>query len=188
MLTDGQGNVKKWGAVQYGVTTWQDPSTWITYNNRRYTVNNFKLFNQSCPRCTEYINVGARYPWATIKQIDKVSSFTKCKDLCTRHVECKVWVFDRSDKECKLKSEEGQMKPDKSEKVSGTRACFDYNSDNNNDSGTDNGDGGDTGGDNGGGNGSDSYTGGGSGSGGDTGGGSGSGSDTGGDNGSGSDY
>ena len=42
VLTDGQGNVKKWGAVQYGVATWQDPSTWITHDNRQHTVTNFK--------------------------------------------------------------------------------------------------------------------------------------------------
>ena len=124
VLTDGQGQVKKWGAVQYGVTTWQDPSTWITYDNRQYTVSNFKSFNQSCPRCTEFINYGTRYAGATFKDIQKVPSFYKCKDLCTKHVECKVWVFDRSDKECNLKSEEGKIKSDKTAKVSGTRACF----------------------------------------------------------------
>ena len=30
VLTDNQGNVKKWGVVEYGAMSWQDPSTWIT--------------------------------------------------------------------------------------------------------------------------------------------------------------
>ena len=125
VLTDNQGHVKKWGIVEYGTMSWQDPSTWMTYESRQYTVSNFKLFNQSCPRCTEFLHFGARYPGNNIKKVEGVQSFTECKDLCTTHgVECKVWTFTVSKKECKLKSEKGNTVKD-GDKVSGTRVCFD---------------------------------------------------------------
>ena len=107
-----------------GAISWQDPSTWITYESRQYTESNFKLFNRSCPRCTEVRNVAVRYPGTTIKRVEKVSSYTECKDICTREVECKVWTFTRSDENCRLKSKNTVIKTD-SDKVSWTRACFD---------------------------------------------------------------
>ena len=123
VLTDNQGHVKKWGAVQYGVTTWQDPSTWITYDNRRYTVTNFKLVNQSCPVCTEYVDFGTRYTGDEFKKVEGVLSFTECKNLCTEHDECEVWTLNRSIHQCKLKKRKIDVISD-GDIVSGTRACF----------------------------------------------------------------
>ena len=123
MLTDGQGKIKKWGAVQYGVTTWQDPSTWITSYDRQYAVSNFKLVVQSCPICTEHVNFGARYTGDDFKRIENILSFTKCKDLCTGHNDCEVWTLNRSMKQCKLKKKKGKVISD-IKVVSGTRACF----------------------------------------------------------------
>ena len=126
VLTDNQGCVKKWGMVEYGTMSWQDPSTWITYDSRQYTVSNFILFKQSCPRprCTDIIHFGVRYPGNDIEEFEGIPSFTKCKDLCTRHVEYNAWTFTISKKECKLKSEKGNTVKD-GDKVSGTRVCFD---------------------------------------------------------------
>ena len=132
VLTDNQGHVKKWGIVEYGTMSWQDPSTWITYDSRQYTVSNFKLFNQSCPRprCTDVLHFGVRYPGATMKIVENVSSYAKCKDICTGHVECKVWTFSTSDKKCRLKSKIEKISSDDGSKISGTRACSAYSSDN----------------------------------------------------------
>ena len=125
VLTDDQGNIKKWGAVQYGVATWQDPSTWITYGNRQYTVSNFKLSNQSCPVCnhTEVVEFRTYYAGDPLKVIDKISSYAECKNLCTGHNECEVWTWDGYIKQCKLKRRKIEVIPD-GDIVSGTRACF----------------------------------------------------------------
>ena len=128
VLTDGQGHVKKWGIVEYGALSWQDPSTWITYDKRQYTVSNFKLFNRSCPRCTEFVYFEARYLGDTMEIVKDVSSHAKCKDHCSRHDECKVWILDTLRNICRLKSEKDEMKSEKG-KVSGTRACYGENSD-----------------------------------------------------------
>ena len=130
VLTDNQGHVKKWGAVQYGVATWQDPSTWITYDNRKYTVSNFKLVNQSCPVCRERVAFGTRYTGDNFKKIENVLSFTDCKNLCTGNNECEVWTLNRSMKQCKLKKRKFNVISD-GKIVSGTRACFNENSENN---------------------------------------------------------
>ena len=124
VLTDDQGNVKKWGAVQYGVATWQDPSTWITYDNRQYTVSNFKLSNQSCPECTEVVHSDTRYTGDDFKMVENISSYTDCKNLCTKFNECEVWTWDKKTrKQCKLKKKKMDIKSDKGI-VSGTRGCF----------------------------------------------------------------
>ena len=124
VLTDDQGNVKKWGAVQYGVATWQDPSTWITYDNRQYTVSNFKLSNQSCPECTEVVHSDTRYTGDDIQMVENIPSYTDCKNLCTKFNECEVWTWDKKTrKQCKLKKKKMDIKSDKGI-VSGTRGCF----------------------------------------------------------------
>ena len=137
VLTDGQGHVKKWGAVQYGVTTWKDPSTWITYDNRQYTVNNFKLLNHSsvCPKCTEFIEFDTGYPYNLVKSVEGVSSYRECKDLCTSHVKCKVWTYWTDIHSCRLRSKKDEVSI-RSGRISGTEACYGFISETSGTSGT----------------------------------------------------
>ena len=127
VLTDNEGHVKKWGAVQYGVMSWRDPSTWVTHDNRQYTVNNFKLLNHSsvCPKCTEFIDAGAGYPLNLVESVEGISSYTECKDLCTRHIGCKVWTLLSLEQTCRLKSEKGSVWRTK-HRISGTQACYGF--------------------------------------------------------------
>ena len=136
VLTDGQGNVKKWGIVEYGVATWQDPSTWTTYDNRQYTVNNFTGLNHSsvCPKCTEIVDFGVAYPGDNTKDEDTdldliagISFATECKNRCTKHPDCIFWTLTISKKECRLKSKK-RFSQKHADKISGTQSCYDYSS------------------------------------------------------------
>ena len=126
--------MKKWGAVEYGAMAWQDPSTWMTYDNRQYTVSNFKGLNHTsvCPKCTEFIDIGAGYPGYKIDTIENVRSFTECKDLCTKHAQCKAWTLSRSDEKCRLKSKKELVERKKGleskKRISGTEACYGFTS------------------------------------------------------------
>ena len=127
VLTDNQGQVKKWGAVQYGVATWQDPSTWITYDNRQYTVTNFKGQKHSsvCNNCTEIIEDGICYISVDLREVKNVLTMEECKDLCTSVEECTVFSYKKDVKRCYLKK--GKRRSSVcTDCVSGTQACYGY--------------------------------------------------------------
>ena len=125
VLTDNQGHVKKWGVVEYGAMWWQDPSTWITYDHRQYSVSNFKSSNHSsvCPKCTEVLEFNVGYPHNDVKMVKGFSTFTECKDACTDHVDCAVWTFNSKSSKCYLKRKIVERK-NGNVKVSGTQACY----------------------------------------------------------------
>ena len=130
VLTDDQGNVKKWGAVQYGVATWQDPSTWITYDNRQYTVSNFRArefkYSSIC-NCTEVVENDIVYDGQQLKNVGDVSTMEKCKDLCTSQSGCVVFTYKTTQKMCSLMK--SQLNPQTTTGyVSGTPACYGYRS------------------------------------------------------------
>ena len=132
VLTDHQGNVKKWGSVQYGVATWQDPSTWRSYENRQYTVSNFRateLKYSSVCNCTEIVEYGIYYTAVELREESDVSTMEKCKDLCTSEADCTVFSYRKDVLRCYLKKEKlGSSACTNC--VSGTQACYGYLSNN----------------------------------------------------------
>ena len=131
VLTDDKGNVKKWGALPYGVTTRQDPSTWITYDNRHYTVSNFRGQKHSsvCGNCTEVVEYGIYYTAVELREENDVSTTEKCKDLCTSEADCTVFSYRKDVLRCYLKKEKlGSSACTNC--VSGTQACYGYLSNN----------------------------------------------------------
>ena len=134
VLTDNQGQVKKWGDVQYGVTTWRDPSTWITYDNRQYTVSDFKGQKHSsvCNNCTLYIEVvedNIYYTAVDLREENKVSTLDQCKDLCTSEADCTVFSYRKDVLRCYY--EEKKIGSSACTNcVSGTQVCYGYLSNN----------------------------------------------------------
>ena len=134
VLTDSLGVVKKWGAVQkqqqqqqqqqHETTTWRDPNTWITYDNRRYTVSNFRgQTHDSVCNCTEILENNINYPSTNLDDIGNILTWEECRNLCTDKAGCAVFSYWTDHKRCYMKTKK-TYEQDYGGFISGTAACY----------------------------------------------------------------